>query len=145
MLAHLHNLGVVIQQDGNAMGVRHVPSLLQRRHRGLARTFVRLFTFDQFHMTIHIRNLSYRVTEDDLQQLLEEYGSIKLIALPTDRETGRKRGFAFVIMEVDAQEDAAISALDGADWMGRQLQVSKTRSYGYEGDDDRRRESWVRR
>lgn len=109
------------------MGVRHVPSLLQRRHRGLARTFVRVFTFDQFHMTIYIGNLSYRATEEDLRQVFQEYGTIKRVVLPTDRETGRMRGFAFVEMDEDAQEDAAISELDGADWMGRQLRVNKAR------------------
>ncbi|WP_448564404.1 RNA recognition motif domain-containing protein [Trichothermofontia sp.] len=78
-------------------------------------------------MTIYIGNLSYRATEEDLRQVFQEYGTIKRVVLPTDRETGRMRGFAFVEMDEDAQEDAAISELDGADWMGRQLRVNKAR------------------
>ena len=48
-------------------------------------------------------------------------------AISTDRETGRMRGFAFVEMTEDAQEDAAIVDLDGAEWMGRQLRVNKAK------------------
>ena len=44
-----------------------------------------------------------------------------------DRDSGRSKGFAFVEMTDDAQEDAAISELDGAEWMGRQLRVNKAR------------------
>ena len=47
--------------------------------------------------------------------------------MPTDRETGRPRGFAFVEMESEDQETAAIDALDGAEWMGRDLKVNKAR------------------
>ena len=48
-------------------------------------------------------------------------------SLPTDRETGRPRGFAFVEMETEAEETAAIEALDGAEWMGRALKVNKAK------------------
>ena len=78
-------------------------------------------------MTIYVGNLSYRATEDDLKDVFAEYGSIKRIVLPMDRETGRMRGFAFVDMMEDAQEDAAITELDGAEWMGRQLRVNKAK------------------
>jgi RNA recognition motif-containing protein len=56
-----------------------------------------------------------------------EYGTVKRVQLPTDRETGRLRGFGFVEMESDAQEEAAIEALDGAEWMGRDLKVNKAK------------------
>ncbi|MGB3201430.1 MAG: RNA-binding protein, partial [Nodosilinea sp.] len=56
-----------------------------------------------------------------------EYGSVKRVQLPTDRETGRMRGFAFVEMAADAEEAAAIEALDGAEWMGRDLKVNKAK------------------
>lgn len=62
-------------------------------------------------MTIYVGNLSYRATEEDLRAVFAEYGTVKRIVLPTDRETGRLRGFAFVEMTEDAQEDAAISTL----------------------------------
>lgn len=78
-------------------------------------------------MTIYIGNLSYQATADDLKAVFAEYGSVKRVVLPTDRETGRMRGFAFVEMTEDAQEDAAITELDGAEWMGRQLRVNKAK------------------
>jgi RNA recognition motif-containing protein len=78
-------------------------------------------------MTIYIGNLSYQATEEDLSSVFSEYGTVKRVVLPTDRETGRMRGFAFVEMIDDAHEDAAISELDGAEWMGRQLRVNKAR------------------
>ncbi len=78
-------------------------------------------------MTIYIGNLSYRASEEDLRAVFSEYGTIKRIVLPTDRETGRLRGFAFVDMIEDAQEDSAITELDGAEWMGRQLRVNKAK------------------
>lgn len=78
-------------------------------------------------MTIYVGNLSYRATEEDLRAVFAEYGAVKRIVLPTDRETGRMRGFAFVDMNEDAQEDTAITELDGAEWMGRQLRVNKAK------------------
>lgn len=78
-------------------------------------------------MTIYVGNLSYQATEDDLRSVFAEYGSVKRVVLPTDRETGRMRGFAFVEMIQDAEEDAAITELDGAEWMGRQLRVNKAK------------------
>jgi len=78
-------------------------------------------------MTIYIGNLSYQATEDDLREVFAEYGTIKRVVLPIDRESGRMRGFAFVELGDDAQEDTAISELDGAEWMGRQLRVNKAK------------------
>ena len=52
---------------------------------------------------------------------------MKRVHLPTDRETGRVRGFAFVEMESESDEDKAIQALDGAEWMERSLKVNKAR------------------
>lgn len=78
-------------------------------------------------MSIYVGNLSYQVTEDDLKLAFQEYGKVNRVQLPTDRETGRPRGFAFVEMESDAEETAAIEALDGAEWMGRDLKVNKAK------------------
>lgn len=78
-------------------------------------------------MTIYVGNLSYQATEEDLRTVFADYGTVKRVVLPTDRETGRMRGFAFVEMTQEAQEDSAISQLDGAEWMGRQLRVNKAR------------------
>lgn len=78
-------------------------------------------------MSVYVGNLSYEVTQDDLTQAFAEYGTVKRVQLPTDRETGRMRGFAFVEMGTDAEETVAIEALDGAEWMGRDLKVNKAR------------------
>ena len=78
-------------------------------------------------MSIYVGNLSYDVTQDDLKQVFSEYGTVNNVQLPTDRETGRMRGFAFVEMGTEAEETAAIEALDGAEWMGRNLKVNKAK------------------
>lgn len=78
-------------------------------------------------MPIYVGNLSYQVTEDSLSTVFAEYGTVKRVQLPTDRETGRLRGFGFIEMGTDAEESAAIEALDGAEWMGRDLKVNKAR------------------
>ncbi|MBE9206512.1 RNA-binding protein [Nostoc sp. LEGE 06077] len=78
-------------------------------------------------MSIYVGNLSYDVTEDDIKGVFAEYGTVKRVQVPTDRETGRLRGFAFVEMGTDAEEAAAIEALDGAEWMGRGLKVNKAK------------------
>lgn len=78
-------------------------------------------------MSIYVGNLSYEVTQDDLTAVFADYGTVKRVQIPTDRETGRSRGFGFVEMSSDAEEDAAIEALDGAQWMGRNLKVNKAK------------------
>jgi RNA recognition motif-containing protein len=78
-------------------------------------------------MSIYVGNLSYQVTEEDLTAVFAEYGSVKRVQLPTDRETGRARGFGFVEMSSETEEQAAIEALDGAEWLGRELKVNKAK------------------
>jgi RNA recognition motif-containing protein len=78
-------------------------------------------------MSIYVGNLSYEVEEDDLKHVFAEYGTVKRVQMPVDRETGRVRGFAFVEMGTDAEEAAAIESLDGAEWMGRSLKVNKAK------------------
>ncbi|MFH7026635.1 MAG: RNA recognition motif domain-containing protein [Heteroscytonema crispum UTEX LB 1556] len=78
-------------------------------------------------MSIYVGNLSYEVTEEDLKRAFGEYGTVSRVQLPNDRETGRPRGFAFVEMGTEAEEQTAIEALDGADWMGRSLKVNKAK------------------
>ncbi|HAG80653.1 MAG TPA: RNA-binding protein [Cyanobacteria bacterium UBA11162] len=95
-------------------------------------------------MSIYVGNLSYDVTQEDLNGVFAEYGSVKRVQLPTDRETGRVRGFAFVEMGTEAEETSAIDALDGAEWMGRDLKVNKAKpkedrgSFGGSGRGNRR-------
>lgn len=78
-------------------------------------------------MSVYVGNLSYNVTQEDLSEVFAEYGTVKRVQVPVDRETGKPRGFAFVEMSSDAEEDAAIAALDGAEWMGRDLRVNKAK------------------
>ncbi len=78
-------------------------------------------------MSIYVGNLSYDVTEEDLQTVFSDYGQVKRVYLPVDRETKRMRGFGFVEMSNDTEEEAAIETLDGAQWMGRQMKVNKAK------------------
>ncbi|UKO96785.1 RNA recognition motif domain-containing protein [Nostoc sp. UHCC 0870] len=78
-------------------------------------------------MSVYVGNLSYDVTEENLNAVFAEYGSVKRVQLPTDRETGRLRGFGFVEMGTEDEETAAIDALNGAEWMGRDLKVNKAK------------------
>jgi RNA recognition motif-containing protein len=78
-------------------------------------------------MSIYVGNLAFDATQDQITEIFAEYGTVSRVSLPTDRETGRPRGFAFVEMESEAEENAAIDALDGAEWMGRDLKVNKAR------------------
>lgn len=78
-------------------------------------------------MSIYVGNLNYEVTQEDLNEVFGEYGTVKRVYLPTDRDTGKKRGFGFVEMETDEEEAEAISHLDEAEWMGRTIRVNKAR------------------
>jgi RNA recognition motif-containing protein len=78
-------------------------------------------------MSIYVGNLSYDVTSDALSEAFSAYGTVKNVHLPTDRETGRVRGFAFVEMQEDTEEKTAIEELDGAEWMGRTLKVNEAK------------------
>ncbi len=102
-------------------------------------------------MSIYVGNLSYEVTPDALTAAFAEYGKVTRVNLPTDRETGRLRGFGFVEMSTEAEEAAAIDALDGAEWMGRQMKVNKAKPResrgggGGGGGGGRRRDDSYRR
>ena len=76
-------------------------------------------------MTIYIGNLSFQAEQEDLIHLFSQYGEIKQCSLPLDRETGRKRGFAFVEMNTDADDQKAIDDLQDVEWMGRMIRVNK--------------------
>ena len=78
-------------------------------------------------MSIYVGNLSYDITEDDLQEVFSDYGEVKRVYLPVDRESKRRRGFGFVEMTSDDDESTAIETLDGAQWMGRQIKVNKAK------------------
>jgi cold-inducible RNA-binding protein len=76
---------------------------------------------------MYVGNLSWTATETDVRALFEQYGDVTDIHLPSDRETGRPRGFAFVTMGTKEAMEAAIKALDGSEWMGRPLKINEAR------------------
>jgi RNA recognition motif-containing protein len=78
-------------------------------------------------MTIYVGNLSYQASEGDIREVFAEYGEVKRVVVPMDRDTGKMRGFAFVDMTEDDEENKAIEDLDGAEWMGRELKVNKAK------------------
>ena len=78
-------------------------------------------------MNIYVGNLPFDATEADLRGLFADYGDITSVALITDRETGRSRGFGFVELADDTLAGKAIGNLDGQDWNGRRLTVNKAR------------------
>ena len=76
-------------------------------------------------MNIYIGNLSYRVRESDLQQVLEEYGVVDSVKLIVDRDTRRSKGFAFAEMPNVNKDKKAIEELNQAEYEGRQMVVKE--------------------
>ena len=76
-------------------------------------------------MNIYIGNLSYRVRESDLQQVLEEYGIVDSVKLIVDRDTRRSKGFAFAEMLNVDEAQKAIEELNQAEYEGRQMVVKE--------------------
>ena len=75
---------------------------------------------------IYCGNLPFSSTEEDVRALFEEFGTVNQVDLISDRETGRPRGFGFVDMDDEAAA-AAIQALDGTEFGGRNLRVNEAR------------------
>lgn len=76
-------------------------------------------------MSIFVGNLPFRAEQDDVSELFSPFGEVTSCALPLERDTGRKRGFAFVEMADEEAEAKAIDALQGAELMGRPLRINK--------------------
>ncbi len=74
---------------------------------------------------LYVGNLSFDSTEADLKDLFGQHGSVESVAVITDRETGRARGFAFVEMSEASAAQDAIRALDGTDFGGRSIKVNE--------------------
>ena len=75
-------------------------------------------------MTIYVGNISFQAEREDLLNLFGPYGEVIQCSLPLDRETGRKRGFAFVELADAAAEQKAIEGLQEVEWMGRMIRVN---------------------
>lgn len=97
----------------------------------------------QMNNKLFVGNLPFSLSEEDLSELFAQYGEVVSCSMPTDRDTGRKRGFAFVEMKDQSQAEAAIAALNGRQVEGRALSVSvsqpKTGGGGGGGGGGRRR------
>ena len=78
-------------------------------------------------MRIYVGNLSYSLGSDAIERLFQEYGQVEEVYVPTDRETGRPRGFAFVTMPNSNEAQAAIGALNGTEVEGRTITVNEAR------------------
>ena len=78
-------------------------------------------------MKLYVGNLSFETTENDLQDLFEQHGTVNEVHLMMDRMTGKSRGFAFITMNDDEQAKSAMGATNGHDLNGRALKVSEAR------------------
>ena len=81
-------------------------------------------------MSIFVGNLPFRAEREDVLQLFTPFGEVTNCSLPLERDTGRKRGFAFIEMADEALESNAIESLQGAEMMGRQLRINKAEPRG---------------
>ncbi|MCI0679185.1 MAG: RNA-binding protein [Actinobacteria bacterium] len=76
---------------------------------------------------LYVGNLPFNTSAEQLEALFSQHGAVVRAQVISDRETGRSRGFGFVEMENDSSAQAAISALNGADYNGRRLNVNVAR------------------
>ena len=76
---------------------------------------------------MYVGNLSFDAGENEIRDLFSQYGTVTDIHLPMDRTTGRKRGFAFVTLDSAEGMNAAITALNGQQFMGRALTINEAR------------------
>ena len=81
-------------------------------------------------MSIFVGNLPFRAEREDVLQLFAPFGEITNCSLPLERDTGRKRGFAFIEMADEALESSAIESLQGTEMMGRPLRINKAEPRG---------------
>jgi RNA recognition motif-containing protein len=76
---------------------------------------------------LYVGNLTYGVTDSDLQKMFEPYGSVQSAQIIMDRDTGRSKGFGFVEMNSDAEAQAAIAGLGGKEVDGRAVTVNEAK------------------
>jgi len=84
-------------------------------------------------VSIFVGNLPFRAEREDVLQLFAPFGEVLNCSLPLERDTGRKRGFAFVEMGDEAIESTAIDGLQGTELMGRPLRINKAEPRGSGG------------
>ena len=84
-------------------------------------------------MSIFVGNLPFRAEREDVIQLFAPFGEVVNCSLPLERDTGRKRGFAFIEMADEGIESTAIDGLQGTELMGRPLRINKAEPRGSGG------------
>jgi len=84
-------------------------------------------------VSIFVGNLPFRAEREDVSQLFAPFGEVLNCSLPLERDTGRKRGFAFIEMADEAIESTAIDGLQGTELMGRPLRINKAEPRGSGG------------
>ena len=80
---------------------------------------------------IYVGNISYSATEDNIKELFEQYGKVNSAKIIIDRYTQRSKGFGFVEMEDENEADEAINAINGIEFLGRNLKVNEAREKRY--------------
>jgi RNA recognition motif-containing protein len=88
---------------------------------------------------LYVGNLSYNVTQADLEGLFTQVGTVESVNVITDKFSGRSRGFGFVEMASNEEAQAAIKRFDGYDLKGRALKVNEARPQGERSDEGRPR------
>lgn len=78
-------------------------------------------------MKLYVGNLSYEVTDEDLKTLFSQHGQVETAAIIKDRDSGRSKGFGFVELASKEEGQAAIDALNGKEFQGRNLIVNEAR------------------
>ena len=81
-------------------------------------------------MSIFVGNLPFRAEREDVLELFAPFGEVTNCSLPLERDTGRKRGFAFIEMADEALESTVIESLQGSEMMGRPLRINKAEPRG---------------
>ena len=83
---------------------------------------------------LYVGNIPYSTGETELQTLFSQAGTVDVVNVVTDRDTGRPRGFAFVEMTTDDEAAAAISQLDQTELDGRRITVNEARPKAPRGE-----------
>lgn len=78
-------------------------------------------------MNLFVGNLPYRLSEDQLREAFEEYGTVSSCTIIKDRVTGQSKGFGFLEMPETDEAETAINHLNGRDFMGRKINVNEAR------------------
>jgi cold-inducible RNA-binding protein len=86
---------------------------------------------------LYVGNLTYGMTDSDLQNLFGAHGTVRSAQIIMDRDTGRSKGFGFVEMESNEQAQTAIRAMNGQDVNGRALTVNEARPREGRGGSNR--------